>query len=91
MNRRELKKKINSIVENFADDCLELEQNQPKKSAEINAMIDDAAELLDDTMHEIAKTSQFNGKEVKAHYARIAKEFDDRLETLEATLGAIKK
>lgn len=89
MNRRALKKRINEIVENFADDCLDLEQQKPKKSEAINKLIDDAAELLDDTMHEVAKTSQFVGKEVKVHYARINKEFDERLEAMEAALEAL--
>lgn len=87
MNRRQLKKKINSIVEGFADQCLELEANKPAKSKEVNAIIDDAAELVDDVMHEIGKTSEFVGKEVKVHYARIAKDFDERLEALESRLG----
>lgn len=91
MNRRKLKKQINSIVEKFADDCLALEQKNPAKSKDINKLIDDAAELIDDTMYEIAKTSEFVGKEVKAHYVKLYKDFDDRLEALEAKLGALSK
>ncbi len=89
MNRRKLKKEINKHVEQFADKCLELESKKPAKSKEINALIDDAAELIDDVMEEIAKTSQFVGREVKVHYARLAKDFDDRLEALEAQLAKL--
>ena len=90
MNRRQLKKKINHIVEGFADQCLDLEASKPSSSKEVNILIDDAAELVDDIMHEVGKTSEFHGREVKAHYARIAKEFDDRLEALEAKLEKLK-
>ncbi|MES2627694.1 MAG: hypothetical protein V4616_01885 [Bacteroidota bacterium] len=90
MNRRDLKKKINHITERFADHCLDAEQAQPKKSAEINDLIDQTAELVDDVMHEIGKTSEFVGKEVKAHYSRLYKDFDDRMEALEKKLTGLK-
>lgn len=90
MNRRKLKKSLNFLVENFADSCLELERAFPEKSIKINLLIDDAADLLDDTMHEVKKHSQFKGPELKVHFARINKDFDGRLEELEASLEALR-
>ncbi len=89
MNRRKLKKSLNAIVEQFADACLELERKQPGKSLQINLIIDDAAELLDDTMYEIGNHSQYVGPELKVHFARIHKDFDSRLEELESRLEAL--
>jgi len=91
MNRRKLKKNLNQIVEQLADSCLELESRFPEKSLKINMIIDDAAELLDDVMHEIGNHSQFVGPEIKVHFARINKDFDQRLEELEARLDELAK
>lgn len=89
MNRRQLKKEINLIIENFADQCLAFEATHPSKSKEVNVLIDDAAELIDDLMEDIAKSSQFKGKEVKVHYAGINKDLVTRLEALESKLAAL--
>ena len=91
MNRRKLKKSLNLIVETFADTCLELERKSPEKSLQINLIIDDAAELLDDVMHEIGQHSKYLGPELKVHFARIHKDFDTRMEDLEARLEKLAK
>ncbi len=89
MNRRQLKKHFNALVEKFADDCLELESKKPAAANDINALLDGAAELLDDVMHEISVTSQYVGKEVKHHYNKIWKNFETRLEELETKKSAL--
>jgi hypothetical protein len=90
MNRRELKKTINKIVENFADEALVFENYHTGPKDEINTLIDDAAGLLDDVMYDINHHSELQGKEVKVHFLRIEREFEERFADLEKRLQAMK-
>ncbi len=89
MNCRKLKKHINLVVEDFADTCLDVESRQPQKALQINLLLDDAAELLDDLMHEVGTHSQFVGPEIKVHFARIHKDLDTRMADLESRLAEL--
>ncbi len=79
-NRRDIKRNINNVLGDVIEECYsEMLNNPAKNENEINAIIDDAADLANDLMFRVNNAQDITkGKSVKTHFNKISEDLEDR-------------
>ena len=78
-NRRDIKRNINNVLGDVIEECYsEMLNNPAKNENEINAIIDDAADLANDLMFRVNNAQEITkGKSVKTHFTKISEDLED--------------
>ncbi len=91
-SRRKLKKEIENLLSVYAADVLAvLHDSGYTVLEETDDLLTRGAELWDDTSARINETAKYKGKEVKAHYNKLMRDFGDAYAELKQDLNKVKK
>ena len=81
MNRRELKRNINGLLGDVIEECYNaLLSDEGKNEAEVEAIVDDAADLANDLLSRAHAASKLDSRaEKKKQFADIKEELGDKV------------
>jgi len=89
-NRRELKKDINLIINEFAEQILSyMDFAQKEDFQNADNLLNKTADLLDELMFDINHHSELVGKEVKVHFAKVEKKLEVQMDVLEKEFDSL--
>jgi hypothetical protein len=92
MNRRDLKKEINFVVNEFAEECLSfMAFHEGEKADKADTLIDRAAGLLDSLIFDINHHSNLEGKDLKNHFIAIDKKMETEFGKIVEDYNALVK
>lgn len=80
-NRRELKRNINGLLGDVIEECYNaLLNNEGKKEEEVEAIVDDAADLANDLIARTNAAKKLKSRaERKKHFSEIREELGDKV------------
>lgn len=83
-NRRDLKKDINLIINEFAEQILSfMDFADTANYQKADDLLTKTADLLDELMFDINHHSELNGKEVKVHFTKVERKLEENIDKLE--------